>query len=79
MLKKKVIASLSAVALLGGSFAGNFVEAAAKPKYDANVLVKEASVKENMSFKDVTKQSYAYEAIMYLSKEGIVQGYGNGY
>lgn len=30
-------------------------------------------------FKDVTEKSYAYDAIMYLTKEGIISGYGNGY
>lgn len=36
-------------------------------------------VDEVVEFKDVTEESYAYEAIRYLTNEGIVAGYGNGY
>lgn len=77
MLKKKVIASLSVVALLGSPFAGNFIKA--NEMNYGNVVETTSVVLTDVSFKDVTKKSYAYDAIMYLAKEGIVAGYGNGY
>src|SRR5699024_5548837 len=37
-----------------------------------------ADKEESVSFDDVTKDSFAYDSIMYLASEGIIKGYGNG-
>lgn len=43
------------------------------------VVLFTSQVSAAVTFKDVTKESYAYEAIMYLAERDIVKGYGNGY
>lgn len=72
-MKKSIIATLTVATLLGGTIGiGDY----AKAKETTNTVSLENT---NISFKDVTKKSYAYDSIMYLAEKGIVKGYGNGY